>query len=49
LANEQELQGVREAVGSNPEEAVRLVVEDRWTFSDALKWFQETEEQKGIE
>ena len=36
------------AVDGNPEEAVRLVIERRWTFSDALTWFQKVAEQKGI-
>ena len=36
------------AVGGNPEEAVRLVIECHWSLTVARKWFQKVAEQKGI-
>jgi len=42
------LEALLHAVGGDPEEAVRLVIERHWNFPDALDWVQKEAELKGI-
>jgi hypothetical protein len=48
-AVDKRLKAFMNAVDGDPEEAVRLIIERSWNFSDALKWFRKMAEQKGIE